>query len=299
MESTYQLDDFMKDLKQLVIDENQEYKYEIALHNAINKGQINFCKTLIDMGLIKNINYMKEHNGDTPLITICRTDCNITLAQLLINKGADINLVNKYKSTALIIASLYGKTEIVKLLLENRANINVVNEDHRTALMNAVCFGRIDITKLLIDNGADVNIGTIHGLKAIEYTANEEIIKILTKKMHHKYIDASGKEYMKLEQEKETIKMICCVSIDVTTIETETGIIEPNELMVKIWHDNKWICQKMKLGKTVIELPKDKKMKVEYHVMTEGTNEKFIKIPADVKVKINNEIIEIGSFYND
>ena len=295
MNSIYQLEDFLKDLKELVVDENQEYKYEKALHRAINNENINFCKTLIDMGLIKNINYMSD-DGDTLLIAISRTKYdNIITAQILIDKGADINLVNRYGSTALIIASIYGNIKIVKLLLENKADINVVNLYHNTALKNAVISGHKEITTMLVDNGADVNIGDDRGFKPIDCTKDEEIKKILTKKTSYKYIDASGKEYPKLEQEKDAIRMICCVSMDVNTIEIETGIIETDELMVKIWNDNKWICQKMNLGGTIIELPKDKNLKIVYHVMTEGTIEKIVKIPGDAKIKISNETIEMGS----
>ena len=296
MESTYRLDDFMKDLNELIVDGNQEYKYELALHKAIVDGKINFCKTLINMGLIKNINYTSKDNvGDTLLIAIARsyyTDINIV--KLLIDKGANINLVNNYQSTALLIASFHNKIEMVKLLIENGADINVVNHNNHTALTHVVIYGTKELIKLLVDNGADINSGTCGGKKVIDYTT-EEIKKILTKNTH-KYIDASGKEYPKLEQKKETIRMICCVSMDVNTIETETCIIEPDELMVKIWDDNKWICQKMNLGGTTMELPKDKTIKVGYHVVT---NEKFIKIPADVKVKMNNEMIEIGPIYSE
>ena len=298
MESIYQLEDFLKDLKELIIDGNEyEYKYEIALHKAIDKQKINFCKTLINIGLIKNINYTSGYDGDTPLIAIARNHDDISVVKLLIDKGADINLVNKNNTTALLIASSRNKTEIVKLLIENGADVNAVNIYNHTALQRAVYHSYKEIIKLLVDNGADINFVNNAGKKIIDYTIDEEIKKILTKKTHYKYIDASGKEYPKL---KDAIRMICCVSMDVNTIETETGIIEPDEFMVKIWDDNKWICQKMNLGGTRIELPKaHSNIKVEYHVMTEGTNEKFIKIPGDVNVKIINEIMEIGSIYSD
>jgi len=42
---------------------------------------------------------------------------HVDIIETLIYKGADYNLKNKHGETALLIASKYGKTEVVKYLL--------------------------------------------------------------------------------------------------------------------------------------------------------------------------------------
>ena len=57
--------------------------------------------------------------------------------KMLIEKGADVNVVDEHGITALHLASLLGYSEIVKMLIEAGANVNVVDVDGRTALQRA------------------------------------------------------------------------------------------------------------------------------------------------------------------
>ena len=69
--------------------------------------------------------------------------------------GANINAQEKlYGTTALMIASLYGYTEIVKLLLEAGADVNTKNNDGYTALALASKNGYTKIVELLKEAGA-------------------------------------------------------------------------------------------------------------------------------------------------
>ena len=72
----------------------------------------------------------------------------------LIDAGADINAKDEAGSTALMVASEYGRTEIVKLLIAAGADVNIKNELGWTALMWASRWGRKETVKLLIDAGA-------------------------------------------------------------------------------------------------------------------------------------------------
>jgi len=72
----------------------------------------------------------------------------------LIDAGADINAKDEAGSTALMVASEYGRTEIVKLLIATGADVNIKNELGWTALMWASRWGRKETVKLLIDAGA-------------------------------------------------------------------------------------------------------------------------------------------------
>ena len=78
---------------------------------------------------------------------------------LLIDNGADVELQDDNKMTALMIASNSGHIEIVKMLIKKGVNINYLDKYGRTALSIVSCDnGHIEIAKILIEAGADVNI---------------------------------------------------------------------------------------------------------------------------------------------
>ncbi|HQP04983.1 MAG TPA: ankyrin repeat domain-containing protein, partial [Bacteroidales bacterium] len=78
------------------------------------------------------------------------------IAQLLIEKGANVNARNEYGETPLHFASKEGSFEIAQLLIERGANVNAKAKYSHTPLHYA-SEGYLDIAKLLIEKGADVN----------------------------------------------------------------------------------------------------------------------------------------------
>ncbi len=72
----------------------------------------------------------------------------------LIEKGADVNVVNKYGETALHEASFWGRSDVVKMLIEAGADVNLVNRDGETALYLASRWGHSEIVKILKEAGA-------------------------------------------------------------------------------------------------------------------------------------------------
>lgn len=70
-------------------------------------------------------------------------------------------------STALISASTFGKTEIVRALLEGGADPNIQNNEGSTALHSAAFLCYPEIVKLLLENGVDKSILNIYGSTAL------------------------------------------------------------------------------------------------------------------------------------
>jgi len=103
-------------------------------------------------------------------------------ANYLLKNGADINIGNKYNSTALLIAAENGNFDSVKFLIDYGADINKPNIYNATPLLFAASKGYTDIVKLLIENGADLNIKTRDGnspLGIAKIKGHWEIIRLL------------------------------------------------------------------------------------------------------------------------
>ena len=72
-----------------------------------------------------------------------------------IKSGANVNAEYNRDLTALILAAVFGHTEIVKALIQAGADINAKDNLGSTALMEAVGGGHTEIVKALIKAGAD------------------------------------------------------------------------------------------------------------------------------------------------
>lgn len=105
------------------------------------------------------------------------------IVELLLEKGADVNAVEKGQ-TPLMAAAFVGSKEMVELLLEKGATVNVV-ANHQTALKFATAFGFIEIVKLLLEARADVNLANSHEgsalINAVVSPGSIEMVKLLLK----------------------------------------------------------------------------------------------------------------------
>ena len=78
------------------------------------------------------------------------------IISLLLDRGADINMVDIKYGTALAAAAYQGEKHIVSLLLSRGADTNTVGGEFGTALAAATFRGRTDIVSLLLQHGAGV-----------------------------------------------------------------------------------------------------------------------------------------------
>jgi ankyrin repeat protein len=78
-------------------------------------------------------------------------------AELLIEKGADVNAVDALLNTPLHLAALVDNREVAELLIEKGASVNAWNNRCWTPLHIAAYWNHTGIAELLIEKGADVN----------------------------------------------------------------------------------------------------------------------------------------------
>jgi len=99
--------------------------------------------------------------------------------KLLIEKGAHVDMVNRFNRTALMEASDNGHEKIVELLIKKGANVNMVSNLGRTALMEASNHGHEKTVELLIEKRANVNMTDFLGSTALIEASRWNHIKIV------------------------------------------------------------------------------------------------------------------------
>ena len=126
-----------------------------------------------------NINEV-NNVGDT-LLMIASDYGRTEVVLELIKLGADINIQDIYKETALCIACKRGYIDIIDILLENKANVNISNNYSSTALHFACLNSQFDaVLKLLHTNLVNINQKDIYGgtalFNACSYAGSIEIV---------------------------------------------------------------------------------------------------------------------------
>jgi ankyrin repeat protein len=98
----------------------------------------------------------REEDGTTALAWAANHS-NLTIAELLLSKGANPDLTNALGIGPLSLAITNGSKAIVRLLLGKGADPNVARENGETPLMTAARLGQVETLQLLLDRGANIN----------------------------------------------------------------------------------------------------------------------------------------------
>ena len=103
----------------------------------------------------------------------------------LIQEGADVNAVDGYGWTPLMLAARDNSSpDVLQVLIEGGANVNAVDKDRETPLMHAACNNsNPEVLRVLIEGGADVNAVDEDGWTPLELAAsdneNPEVLRVL------------------------------------------------------------------------------------------------------------------------
>ena len=128
---------------------------------------------------------LQEKYGETALIRAISCE-NYKIVELLIEKGANLDLQDDYGRTALIKAIFYVNYNIVELLIEKGANLDLQDKDGETALMIAIDYNNYKIAELLIEKGANLALKDKAKFDALYYAKQSEektIIKLIEDKL--------------------------------------------------------------------------------------------------------------------
>ena len=119
------------------------------------------------------------------LLTLAMDNNASRTMTLLIQLGADVNFVNDYGTTLLMVAArVTPHPDVVRVLIENGADVNAVDNNGMTPLMHAAArTSRPEILHALIEYGADVNAVDNNGktslIHAAARTSRPEVLKVL------------------------------------------------------------------------------------------------------------------------
>lgn len=179
-----------------------------VLHFAAKYGWVDIVESLLKLGSDPNA---KDINGKTPIIhatnnqykeivdllvkysanIFCHTQHYTLLhsaagtgwvdfVQHLLNRGVDINAKNKFGQTALHVAILKYKKDIVTLLLNSGADTAYGHLNRGGSVLHfAVEKNRPGIVKLLVEKGFDINDTGFQGLSPLDLACREQNADII------------------------------------------------------------------------------------------------------------------------
>ena len=101
------------------------------------------------------------------------------VVELLLRRGANVNVVGLRGMTPLHCAAEFGNTEAIRQLIKAGANLNALDEDDETPLYKATRKEHVSAVKLLLDSGANVNAGQKELLTEAAEHRNWEIVDLL------------------------------------------------------------------------------------------------------------------------
>lgn len=143
-------------LAEYVNDKNNEGITPLML--AAHKGHLDIVRLLLEKGAL--VNEKSSQGGFTALYGSIQNkhtpEVQYEVVKLLLEHGAEVNIIDNDQKTPLILASQYSKfNKTTQLLLEYGATVNLQDKNGLTALMAAASVGNHEIVKLLLDSDPD------------------------------------------------------------------------------------------------------------------------------------------------
>jgi ankyrin repeat protein len=113
---------------------------------------------------------IRNKASQTALMLACQNG-SVKTVKFLIDKGADVNAIDKSGWTPLHYASQSGCVDSLKLIIEQVANVNAKNNDDQCAIHIAAKSGKLECLQYLIGKGADVNSEDVYKKTPLHYAS--------------------------------------------------------------------------------------------------------------------------------
>ena len=131
---------------------------DVYLSYAAESGCVESVMTCLAQGACVN---SESEDKFTPLHYACNTTKEyLPVVKLLIQRDANVNILNKYGETALLKAAYRGHARVVRTLLEHQADTKPYSTAGLSALSAAVGQGHLAVAKILVEYGAPLDLLT-------------------------------------------------------------------------------------------------------------------------------------------
>jgi ankyrin repeat protein len=153
------------------------------------QGNLEAAKTLLNNGAFVEHQNNTQNTALTIIGSIPKKNFNRELLDLLLDRGADLNHLNKEGIGILAGSILNNNNDLLDHVLKRKVRVNFLDKEGLSPLHLAAFEGNeYAITKLL-ENGADVNLKGKFGFTAAHLAASAFNPTILRKLINHKAFD--------------------------------------------------------------------------------------------------------------
>merc|ERR1712060_285322 len=200
-----------------------------ALTLACFQGRHEVVSLLLDRKA--NVEH-RAKTGLTPLMEAASGGYG-DVGRVLLDKNADVNAppVPSSRDTALTIAADKGHYRFVQLLLERGAQVDVRNKKGNSSLWLAANGGHIDVVQLLYSAGADIDSQDnrkVSCLMAAFRKGHSEVVKWLVKHVTQFPSDTELTRYIATISDKDLLKK-CHTCMEIIRVAKERQQVEANK----------------------------------------------------------------------
>ncbi|KAK1297425.1 hypothetical protein QJS10_CPB15g01343 [Acorus calamus] len=139
------------------------------IHSAASSGHTEVAEILLNKGANVNL----ANGGGRTALHYAASKGWLKMAEILISHGAKLNKKDKVGCTPLHRAASTGSRELCEFLIEEGADIDPVDKSGQTPLMHAVICENKEVAFLLIRHGADVDMEDKEGYTVLGRASND------------------------------------------------------------------------------------------------------------------------------
>uniref|UniRef100_A0A8C2Y794 Scaffold protein ILK n=1 Tax=Coturnix japonica TaxID=93934 RepID=A0A8C2Y794_COTJA len=194
-----------------------------------------------------------DDHGFSPLHWACR-EGRSNVVDMLIMRGARINVMNRGDDTPLHLAASHGHRDIVQKLIQFKADINAVNEHGNTPLHYACFWGHDTVAEDLVGNGALVSIANKYSETPIDKAKMplREILKEHAEKLGQNltkipYKDTFWKGTTRTRPRNGTLNKLAGIDYKQLSLSQKLNENQSGELWKGRWQGNDIVVKLLKI----------------------------------------------------
>lgn len=154
-----------------------------VLHRACERGYMHTVALLVSHPEV-DLDQQHSTNGYTALHCASLAG-QAAVVEVLLGKGADVNVMCKRRRTALHLACITNQEEVVKLLLRHQVRVDVVDNNGMTALCHALRGGFHDITLQLLRHAGVSLVRGKHGMTRLHQACKRGDVRQVALLLQH------------------------------------------------------------------------------------------------------------------